>query len=217
MFHGWTLRVRPARVENPRLLVLLHGWTGDENSMWVFTRGFPADYWIVAPRAPHPGEPKGYSWRPIRSASLSQPRGGDWGKPSLEQLLPSARALIRLIDEYAASVGVEARAFDVIGFSQGAAMVVVLGMLFPERIRRMGVLAGFVPSGMDEHIAKQPLTGKRVFVAHGTRDEMVTIERARDSVRLLERAGAAVIWCEDEVGHKLSANCLRALEQYLRD
>ncbi len=215
-FRGWTLRVRPSRVENPRLLVLIHGWTGDENSMWVFTRGLSADYWIVAPRAPYPGESKGYSWRPMRSATLPQAPGGDWGKPSLEQLLPSARALIQLIDEYAASVGVEASAFDMIGFSQGAAMVSVLGMLFPDRVRKMGVLAGFVPSGMDEYVAKKPLTGKNVFVAHGTQDEMVKIERARDSIRLLKQAGAAVTWCEDEVGHKLSANCLRALEQYFR-
>jgi phospholipase/carboxylesterase len=216
-FHGWTLRVRPSRVENPRLLVLIHGWTGDENSMWVFTRGFPADYWIAAPRAPHPGEPKGYSWRPLQPATLRQVQGGDWGKPSLEQLLPSARALIQLIDEYAASVGVEASTFDVIGFSQGAAMVVVLGMLFPNRIRKMSVLAGFVPSGADEYIAKRALAGRSVFVAHGTQDEMVKIDRARDSIRLLEQAGARVTYCEDEVGHKLSANCLRALERYLRD
>lgn len=208
-FNGWTLRVRPSQAENPRLLVLIHGWTGDENSMWVFTRGFPSDYWIVAPRAPHPAEPKGYSWRP--------PHPATWGKPSRDQLLPSAEALIQLIDEYAGSVGVEASTFDGIGFSQGAAMVVVLGMLFPDRIRKMGVLAGFVPSGMDDRIAGKPLSGKDVFVAHGTQDEMVTVERARDSIRRLEQAGATVTWCMDEVGHKLSANCLRALERYLRD
>jgi hypothetical protein len=38
-FNGWTMRVRPSQSSNPRLLVMIHGWTGDENSMWVFTRG----------------------------------------------------------------------------------------------------------------------------------------------------------------------------------
>ena len=33
--------------------------------------------------------------------------------------------------------------------------------------------------------------------------------------RLLEQAGAQITYCEDDVGHKLSANCLRALEDYL--
>lgn len=208
-FNGWTLRIRPSQSKTPRLLVMLHGWTGDENSMWVFTRGLPPDFWIIAPRAPHPTEPNGFSWRPL------QP--DNWGRPSFEELLPSAEALMRLIDEYAVSVRLEAEQFDAMGFSQGAAMVNVLGMLHPKRVRKMGVLAGFVPSGLDEYIARKSLGGKSIFVAHGTKDEMVTVERARESIQLLEQAGAQVTYCEDEVGHKLSANCLRALESYLQD
>lgn len=209
-FNGWTMRVQPALIESPRLLVMIHGWTGDENSMWVFARNFSANgYWIVAPRAPHKADPQGFSWRP--------PQPSTFGRPSLEMLLPSARALIRLVGEYSASVGVEANQFDVIGFSQGAAMVNALGLAFPERIRKMGVLAGFVPSGSEAYIEKRPLEGKRVFVAHGTLDEMVPIDRARASMTLLEMAGASIVYCEDEVGHKLSAACLRALEAYLAD
>ena len=63
-FDDWTLRVRVSQSEHPRLLVLIHGWTGDENSMWIFTRGLSPDYWMMAPRAPHPAEPSGFSWRP---------------------------------------------------------------------------------------------------------------------------------------------------------
>jgi len=47
-------------------------------------------------------------------------------------------------------------------------------------------------------------------VAHGTQDQLVPIDRARTSIELLEQAGAQVTYCEDEVGHKLSANaCVR--------
>ncbi|NTW12833.1 MAG: hypothetical protein HGA30_05945, partial [Anaerolineales bacterium] len=44
-FNDWTLRVRPATVKPARLLLLLHGYTGDENSMWVFARDLPHHYW----------------------------------------------------------------------------------------------------------------------------------------------------------------------------
>lgn len=216
-FNGWTMRIRPSQSPNPRLLMMIHGWTGDENSMWVFTRGLSPDYWIIAPRAPHRAEPSGYSWRPLLSGTLRPTQGGAWGMPSLEQLYPAAEGLIRLVDEYQAATQVDASTFDVMGFSQGGAMVNVLGMTFPQRIRKMGVLAGFVPAGLDEHIANKALTGKRVFVAHGTKDELVTVERARASMALQEQAGAEVTYCEDEVGHKLSKDCLRALEQYLQD
>ncbi|MBI5963017.1 MAG: hypothetical protein HY863_06045 [Chloroflexi bacterium] len=208
-FDNWTLRVRASQVEHPRLLVLIHGWTGDENSMWVFARGLSPDYWIIAPRAPYPAQPSGFSWRP--------PQPETFGRPSLETLRPAADGLIRLIDEYSASVKVDALQFDLAGFSQGAAMVNLVGMLHPHRIRKMGVLAGFVPSGLDEVIARRPLAGKSVFVAHGTQDEMVPIDRARNSIELLEQAGAQVTYCEDEVGHKVSATCMRALENYLQD
>jgi predicted esterase len=33
----------------------------------------------------------------------------------------------------------------------------------------------------------------------------------------LEQAGANVTYCEDEVGHKLSAACLRTLKDFLKD
>ena len=206
-FNNWTLRVRPSSVENPRLLVMIHGWTGDENSMWVFTRGFPSTYWIVAPRAPHAAESKGFSWRP--------PQAATFGRPSLETLLPAAEGLIQLIDEYSASVKLDTRQFDLIGFSQGGAMVNVVGLLYPQRIHKMGVLAGFLPSGLEDVIEKKPLAGKNVFVSHGTQDEMVPVDRARASMQELERAGAQITYCEDDVAHKLSSNCLRALESYL--
>ncbi len=208
-FNNWTLRVRASQSVNPRLLVLIHGWTGDENSMWVFARGISSDYWMIAPRAPYPAESSGFSWRP--------PQPGTFGRPSLEALRPAADGLIRLIDEYSASVKVDALQFDLMGFSQGAAMVNLVAMLYPHRVRKMGVLAGFVPSGLEELISQRPLAGKNIFVAHGTQDNMVPIDRARESIELLEQAGAQVTYCEDEVGHKVSSTCMRALESYLQD
>ena len=212
-FGDWTLRVRASQSESPRLLVLLHGWTGDENSMWIFTRGLSPDYWMMAPRAPHAADSGGFSWRPLQASAPQRAQSG----PSLETLLPAAEGLIKLIDEYSASVKLDALQFDLIGFSQGAAMTNLMGILYPHRIRKMGVLAGFVPAGLEQLIAQKPLVGKKIFVAHGTQDQMIPIDRARASMELLEQAGAQITYCEDEVGHKLSANCLRALETYLRD
>jgi phospholipase/carboxylesterase len=207
-FDNWTLRVRtPARTP-ARLLLMLHGWTGDENSMWVFARNFPTEYLLLAPRAPHPAPQGGFSWRP--------PRTDSFGRPHLEDLRAAAEALIHLVDGYAAQSQVDAEQFDVMGFSQGAALSNVLTCLYPHRIRKAGILAGFMPSGMEEIVAQKPLVGKPIFVAHGTQDNMVPIDRARASMTLLEQAGAHVTYCEAEVGHKVSADCLRGLEYFFR-
>jgi phospholipase/carboxylesterase len=219
-FKDWTLRVRESthrfdapsgrqREPSSRLLLLIHGLTGDENSMWVFARDLPDRYWLVAPRAPHVATQGGYSWRAPEFESLD--------RFSLDQLRAAAEGLIRLVDEYAASAGLEASVFDVMGFSQGAAMSSLLAFVYPERIRKVGILAGFVPGGLEELVAQRPLEGKSFFVVHGTKDQMVTIERARASIEILEQAGAQVTYCEDEVGHKVSLTCLRALKKFFVD
>lgn len=203
---GWTLRVRAADKEPARLLLLIHGWTGDENSMWVFANRLPGTYWILAPRAPHFTEPGGYSWR----RELDKPGS----LPRLEDLVPAVADLVHLVEDFGRDHGVASQSFDAIGFSQGAAVVNTLALLHPERVGRLGVLAGFVPAGAEEYIQNRPLEGKPFFVAHGTQDERVDIERARQSIELLEQAGARVTYCEDDVGHKVSAGCLRALEAF---
>ena len=209
-FNNWTVRIREASDAASRFLLLIHGLTGDENSMWVFARHLSSNYWMMAPRAPHVAQPGGYSWRHKFDSS-------QFGRPTIEQMRPSVEALIRLVDEYSASAGIDASSFDVMGFSQGAAMSNVLAFLYPNRIRKVGILAGFVPSGLEDRVAQRPLEGKPFFVTHGTRDEMVPVERARSSIEILEQAGANVTYCEDDVAHKVSVNCLRALKDFFSD
>ncbi len=159
------------------------------------------------PRAgPHSAPQAGYSWRP--------PHAGTFARPSLDDFRESAGALIQLVDTYAASHQIEASQFDIMGFSQGAALSNVLTCLHPERIRKAAILAGFMPSGMDEILAKKPLLGKEIFVSHGTQDNLVPLDRALASMALLEQAGAHITYCEAEVGHKVSSQCVRGLEMF---
>lgn len=210
-FQDWTLRVRESAHPSARLMLLIHGHTGDENVMWIFAQNLSPAYWMVAPRALYPSgaEQGGYSWS-SRNAEAED-------RSSLEQLRPSAEALLRMVDEYAASINIDASTFDVMGFSQGAAMCSLLAFLYPQRIRKVGMLAGFVPSGLEEMASQRPVEGKPFFVAHGTKDETVSIETARASVEVLEQAGAQVTFCEDNVGHKVSVNCLRALKTFFSE
>lgn len=211
-YNGWTMRVRHATREPARFMLLLHGWTGDENSMWIFTNRFPADLWIAAPRAPHPAKQGGYSWPPLNSNGDS-----DRGLPTLSDLKPAAEALIRMVDEISSSIRVDVTRFEVAGFSQGGALTNVLALLYPQRIHKAAVLAGFMPAGVDDLLERRVLAGKHFFVAHGTQDNLVPFERARGSIELLEKGGAQVTFCEAEVGHKVSVDCLRGLEAFFKE
>jgi phospholipase/carboxylesterase len=206
-FKNWTFRLRPAQAQPARLLVILHGWMGDENSMWLFTQKLPLNYTLLAPRAPSPVPEGGYSWRVIRP--------GTWGLATLEDFQPAAEDLLTLLDEWSANAGLDASQFDLMGFSQGAAMTYTLGLLHPECLRRQVVLSGFLPENGEALLAGGRLAGKPVFVAHGRKDEMIPVELARHAVKLLEAADVKVRYCESDAGHKVSKECIKELEIFL--
>ncbi len=205
-YQDWTVRIRASTQVPARLLLLVHGWTGDENSMWVFVHNFPPNRWIIAPRAPYATKPSGYSWRPLPAE--------DHDRPTLDNLKPAVDALMSFVDSYAADNRLDAAQFDALGFSQGAALVAAMALLHPDRMNRVGLLAGFVPPGAEALAGEHSLEGKPMFVAHGALDDRVDIAYARRSVQILRQAGADVTYCEDEVGHKLSVKCLHMLEAF---
>lgn len=176
--------------------------------MAVFARNLPPDYWIVSPRAPFATASSGYSWR------APAPRGS-W--PTIDLLRPAISKLSQLFDNWGNANNLDASRIDVAGFSQGGALTLTLGLLHPERIRKMGILAGFAPEGTSEVLSTGILKDKQVFISHGTADQMVPFAMALQMIDLLEKAGARVTFCESEVGHKLSSDCLKAFEHFLEN
>jgi len=187
------------------VLLLLHGLSGDENSMWIFTPRLPGNHLLLSPRAPYQALSGGFSWNQTVH-----------GWPRLEDFLPSIDALLGLLIPAYFPAG-DFSNLHLMGFSQGAALAVAFTLLHPEKITSLAMLSGFVPKGLDGTIKLHRLGGLPVFLAHGIHDSMVPVEEARQSAATLESAGGKVTYCEDEVGHKLSANCFKGLGAFFRD
>ncbi len=204
---GWTFRESvPSDGKPTRLMLLLHGWTGDENSMWVFANGFPLSTWMIAPRAPYRAERKGYSWR--------QMRPGTWGWPTFEELRPAAEALLSWLDALMQHRGRYFETFDVMGFSQGAALTAVLLAIAPRRIGKAALLSGFLPPDTASHLDAVALSGRAIFMAHGRADQLVSFERAEMLADALDAVGADVQFCAHAQGHKVNATCLQVMKRY---
>jgi phospholipase/carboxylesterase len=199
--NDWVIRMQRPEGNGPfGVWLMLHGWTGDENSMWIFAPSLPKQAIKLAPRGLFTTQEKGYSWH----AAISKP----W--PWMDDFQPAVNALLELVSGKNFPDG-DFSQLHLIGFSQGAALAYAMAIMYPERITSLVGLSGFIPDGASAWLRQGRLTGLPVFIAHGTEDELVPVERARGSVELLKNYGAKVTYCEDRVGHKLSANCLRGL------
>ena len=185
------------------VLLMLHGWTGDENSMWIFSPRLLKNAILIAPRGIYQTKSSGYSWH--ADIAMHWPRVDDF-LTSMEEVM-KAISTIQIPEANHSEL-------HIIGFSQGAALGYTLAVMNPLKVTTLVGLSGFLPDGVSNLLKPDHLKGLPVFIAHGAEDDIVPIERARMSVGSLQDAGAAVVYCEDQVGHKLSAKCFRGLEAF---
>ncbi len=203
----WIMRQRFPEGQGPyRLILLIHGWTGDENSMWIFSSRLPSNYLILSPRGISDTPLGGFGWE----------EKGVTGWPSAHNFQDAIGALFDLVDSIK-HPELATEQFDVMGFSQGAALGYTMILQHPERINKLAGISGFLPDGLDEQIRENTLLDKKLFVSHGKRDDMVSVDRARIVVEKLKSAGSEVVYCEEDVGHKLSVGCFRAMDDYFAD
>jgi phospholipase/carboxylesterase len=200
---GSILRYRPPLKTPRRIVLLLHGWTGDETSMWVFTRAL-SNQWILAPRGPVPATPQGFGWVPHQTQQPSA---------HFQDFALAAQALLRQLDGWCHSLNVPNLPLDVVGFSQGAALALSLVLSAPQRFQRLACIAGFLP--LQAPIV--PLHGLNCLIAHGSQDTIIPLEQAKLTYQHLYSCQAQVQICQADVGHKMSAACFQRLEVFLNN
>ena len=189
------------------LVVLSHGWAGDETAMWVFARLVPPGTAIVAPRAPrelpHYG---GYFWfdyNPYQRTAEPQ---------SLAEAVSTLRRFVQAMPEL---YPVDPRRVVLVGFSQGAMVSNALAMTHPQLMRGVASLAGAAVSLPPSLPPVDSLAGFPVFIAHGTEDEMVPPAAARETRDWFARLGANVTYGEYPIGHKMNSAAMRDLQHWL--
>lgn len=137
------------------------------------------------------------------------------GWPRLSEFKEVAGKLMTAFQQWAEGTSAPVETFDVMGFSQGAAMAYALAAFYPQRVHSVIALAGFLPAEDPLPDRYTDLKDKKIYVAHGSKDNVIPVSMAQEAVRALKVAGAEVVYCESDVGHKLSAPCLRGLTEFI--
>ena len=102
------------------------------------------------------------------------------------------------------------------GFSQGGAMSLFTGLRYREALAGVICMSGYLL--LPDTLAAEASAANRnvpIFLAHGTADPMVGIERGRESRDRLVAAGYAVDWREYPMEHQICGEELRDIGRSL--
>jgi phospholipase/carboxylesterase len=112
--------------------------------------------------------------------------------------------------------GIASRRIVLAGFSQGAAIALHTGLRYPEPLA--GILALSMPVPLPERIAPEldPANARTpVFLAHGTRDQVVPYPMGEYGHRLLEQLGLPVEWHSYPMEHTVIQDELADIRAWL--
>ncbi|GAA4333669.1 alpha/beta hydrolase [Variovorax defluvii] len=112
--------------------------------------------------------------------------------------------------------GIAAGRIVVAGFSQGCAMALMTGLRHAERLGGIVGLSGYLPlaatTAAERHEANRQVP---IFLAHGTRDGVVQIERAAASRDALAALGYQVEWHAYPMEHSVCMEEIADLNAFL--
>ncbi len=183
------------------LIYFIHGRAGNDNVMWLFRRSLPEKVNIISLQAPLDDEIGGYSWWPV---------GGDKSE-EYDIALQSAQKAARFTHQAPSYYDLTPVSTLAFGFSQGSGLITLLVQEEQVHLDAIAILAGFVMKRTSEPAPTWP----QIFWGHGTTDEIIPIERARKDRDKLLSEGAAVEFCEEEVGHKIGSQTMKALKSWV--
>lgn len=183
------------------LLVIVHGRAGNKDVMWTFQRTFPENCSIVAPEAPTEDPIGGFSWWNVQNGM------------NRDDVNKAVDILQSFISEFIISNSLKPSKIIAVGFSQGAALLSILIQRYPGFLSSAALLAGFV--FIEESNSRSVNDLPKIFIAHGTNDQTVSIIKAYEGRDWLISKGYDVVFYEDPVGHKVGAQGMRELKNFL--
>ena len=189
-----TVAERPPAGEAAGALVLFHGRGADEHDLYPLLDVLDPERRLhgYCPRGPLSLPPGGAHWYVV-------PRVGYPDPTTFASSYAEAGAWLDSLPHERVVVG---------GFSQGAVMSLALGLgVGRPRAAAVVALSGFIPE-VDgwELDTEQPFPP--IAIGHGTLDPVIPVEFARRARRLLEAAGAEVLYRESPMGHQIDPGFL---------
>ena len=199
-------QVREAAGEPAGALVLFHGRGADEHDLHPLLDLLDPDRRLigVTPRGPLALPPGGAHWYALHQV----------GYPDRDTFLATYDEVGAWLDGFLEEHGISHEATVLGGFSQGAVMAYSfsLGRGRP-RPAALIALSGFIPTvdAFELDLSDIP----PVAIGHGTYDPVISVEFGRQARKILEDAGASVLYREYPLPHAIDPRFLVELRSWL--
>lgn len=182
------------------LLVMLHGWGANYQDLASLAQMLDLpEFGYLFPNAPfnHPQVPGGRAWYALETQDYT----------GLEE---SRQLLFDWLNALETNTNVPLERTYVAGFSQGGAMTLDVALMLP--VAGICSLSGYLhyePQTIDK--ASIP----PVLIVHGTNDQVVPIEEARNARDKLTALEVNVQYQEFEMGHEVTPPVIELLQQFI--
>src|SRR5207249_5804452 len=144
----------------------------------------------------------GYAWYPMSMG----------GPPDIAAMLSSKKKLEEFLDECLKRYPIDTKKLVVLGFSQGGVMAYSLALSNPERFAGLAVLSSWLPKELIPELSiREAVQSLPTLVQHGSQDQMIEVQRARDSVEQLRALRIPLTYREYDMGHEITPRGLTDL------
>lgn len=186
---GFTHNFVPGEDGEPTLL-LLHGTGGNEDDLVPLAKELAPGAAILSPR----GKVSEYG-APRFFRRLAE------GVFDMEDLVFRTHELADFVDAAAKEYGFDPAKLVAAGYSNGANIAASLILLHPGLLRAAVLFRSMVPLEPD---VTPDLSGMPIFMAAGTRDQMIPQDDTERLAKILQEAGAEVDLRWRDIGHGLT-------------
>lgn len=197
-------------VEQPSLLVLVHGYGSNELDLFSFAEELPDELLIVSLRAPYDMGYGGYAWYAINlDASNNKFSDLDQARTSLTKI---SEVIADLQDVY----NTNRNKTFLLGFSQGAILSYALSFSHPNQVQHVVALSGYInedllPESIDNEIVTD------YYISHGTVDQVLPVEWARKAPEILSSYGLKNEYSEYPVGHGVAPQNFYSFKRWIEE
>lgn len=204
---------RPSSLkENAPLLMMCHGYGSDENDLFSFASELPEELFIISVRAPYPMQPYGNAWYNINfDAEFNK-----WN--DVEQAIQSRDLISNFIDEACSKYPVNPKNVTLLGFSQGTILSYAVALTYPEKVKNIIALSGYVDEKMlPENFKVNNFSHLSFYCSHGSVDQVIPVDWARRAPQFLNTLHIENTYSEFPVGHGVSPQNFYEFRSWLND